>query len=122
MVDALAMNGLASSDEAGAWHLEASCRDLDDSLFFSPEGERGPAKDRRERAAKAICAQCSVQEVCAAYALAQHEPYGTWGGVTETERRQQWRRVDQRTAERRYTQAVAAWARQRQQLRVFSAR
>jgi WhiB family transcriptional regulator, redox-sensing transcriptional regulator len=74
-----------------SWRAEARCRDLDSALFFSPDGERGPTRRRRERAAKAVCARCPVQEECAAFALANHEPYGVWGGLTETEREALWR-------------------------------
>jgi WhiB family transcriptional regulator, redox-sensing transcriptional regulator len=75
-----------------SWRSLARCRDLDSSLFFSPDGERGPTRRRRERAAKAVCATCPVQRQCAAYAVANHEPYGVWGGMTETEREAMWRR------------------------------
>jgi WhiB family redox-sensing transcriptional regulator len=75
-----------------SWRSMARCRDLDSALFFSPDGERGPTRRRRERAAKAVCARCPVQAQCAAYAIANHEPYGVWGGLTETERETLWRR------------------------------
>jgi len=67
--------------EFWSWHVEAACGAVDISLFYSPEGERGPRKARRERAAKEICARCKVAEVCAAFAVATREPYGTWGGA-----------------------------------------
>ena len=78
---------------------------------YSPEGERGPRKARRERAAKEICARCKVAEVCAAFALATREPYGTWGGLSEGDRRKLWRRTDQRTAQLGYRRALADWER-----------
>jgi len=56
--------------EFWSWHVEAACGAVDISLFYSPEGERGPRKARRERAAKEICARCKVAEVCAAFAVA----------------------------------------------------
>jgi WhiB family redox-sensing transcriptional regulator len=76
-----------------SWRSLARCQDLDSALFFSPDGERGPTRRRRERAAKAVCARCPVQRQCAAYAVANHEPYGVWGGLTETEREALWRRA-----------------------------
>jgi WhiB family redox-sensing transcriptional regulator len=76
-----------------SWRSLARCQDLDSALFFSPDGERGPTRRRRERAAKAVCARCPVQAQCAAYAIANHEPYGVWGGLTETEREALWRRA-----------------------------
>jgi len=68
------------------WQLAGRCRGLDSAVFFHPDGERGPSRRRRERAAKAICRSCPVRAQCAAHALAVHEPYGVWGGMSENER------------------------------------
>lgn len=68
------------------WQLEGACRDEDAALFFHPEGERGQARDARERAAKAVCARCPVMRQCFEASLAAHEPYGVWGGTSEAER------------------------------------
>jgi WhiB family redox-sensing transcriptional regulator len=92
-----------------AWHEQAACRDVDSTVFYSPEGERGPRKTRRERAAKEICARCDVRELCATYALATREPYGTWGGMSEGERREQWRTTGVAEAELEYRDALARW-------------
>ncbi len=70
------------------WQLAAQCRGRDD-LFFHPHGEREPARSDRERAAKALCARCPVRRECADHALTMGEPYGVWGGVSETEREEQ---------------------------------
>ncbi|MGW7201371.1 WhiB family transcriptional regulator [Streptomyces chryseus] len=72
----------------GAWEWQrfAACRDLDDSLFFPPDGERGSARRSREAMAKYICMQCMVRADCAAHALTLGEPYGVWGGLNEEER------------------------------------
>jgi len=82
---------------------------VDTALFFSPEGERGPSKERREAAAKQVCGSCQVVELCAAYAIATREPYGTWGGLSEHDRRQLLRDMDPRMAQLRYRAALAAW-------------
>jgi WhiB family redox-sensing transcriptional regulator len=37
--------------------------------------------------AKAVCQVCPVKSECRDYALTIKEPYGIWGGLTETERR-----------------------------------
>ena len=97
--------------EFWSWHVEAACGAVDISLFYSPEGERGPRKRRRERAAKEICAGCKVAEVCAAFAVATREPHDTWGGLSEGDRRKLWRRTDQATAQLGYRRALAAWER-----------
>ena len=74
------------------WQFEGACRDADPTTFFHPEGERGPSREARDRAAKAVCATCPVIAACAAHALAVREPYGVWGGMTEEEREAIYRR------------------------------
>ncbi|NNG35902.1 WhiB family transcriptional regulator [Nakamurella aerolata] len=68
------------------WQLHGSCRGMASSFFFHPEGERGPARAKREAKAKAICLDCPVLSQCRAHALAVQEPYGIWGGMSEGER------------------------------------
>jgi WhiB family redox-sensing transcriptional regulator len=68
------------------WQLVGACRDADPTLFFHPEGERGPARRNRDAAAKTICAACPVLTQCREHALAVREPYGVWGGLTEDDR------------------------------------
>jgi hypothetical protein len=80
-------------------------------LFYSPEGERGSRKRRRESSAKAICATCEVAEICAAYALAWREPYGTWGGMSEADREARYPGLDPVQADADYRDALAAWQR-----------
>jgi WhiB family redox-sensing transcriptional regulator len=66
--------------------MDAACRGVDSEMFFHPEGERGGAKEERERHAKALCASCPVMMQCRAHALKVREPFGVWGGLTESER------------------------------------
>jgi WhiB family transcriptional regulator, redox-sensing transcriptional regulator len=106
-----AMTWPSTLEEFWSWHTDAACRQVDTTLFYSPEGERGPRKERREVAAKQVCGRCPVVEVCAAYAIATREPYGTWGGLSEHDRREQLRGVDPRLAQLRYRTALAAWER-----------
>ncbi len=68
------------------WQLEAACRELGPETFFHPEGERGPRRRAREAAAKAVCRSCPVITECLQHALAVHEDYGVWGGLSEHER------------------------------------
>lgn len=55
--------------------------------FFHPERERGAARERRVRVAKFICGHCPVIDSCRAHALTAVEPYGIWGGLSESELR-----------------------------------
>ena len=68
------------------WQMRGACRGMDSALFFHPEGERGPARAGREAHAKQICSSCPVLVRCRAHALAVHEPYRVWGGLSEAER------------------------------------
>ena len=68
------------------WQMQGSCRGMDSGFFFHPEGERGPARVNREVRAKVICRTCPVLEQCRRHALTVHEPYGVWGGLSESER------------------------------------
>ncbi|HEV7209083.1 MAG TPA: WhiB family transcriptional regulator [Mycobacteriales bacterium] len=76
------------------WQLQGACRQADGELFFHPYGEREPSRSRRERDAQAVCARCPVLVRCRAYALAAQEPYGVWGGLTETDRQHILAEVD----------------------------
>jgi WhiB family redox-sensing transcriptional regulator len=68
------------------WQENAACRELPTEMFFHPDGERGPRRKARVESAKAVCATCPVLNQCREQALALHEPYGIWGGLSEEER------------------------------------
>ena len=72
--------------ESYEWQYDAACVGVDESVFFSPEAERGPSRRNREAVAKAICAVCPVRQQCLDHALAVREPYGVWGGLSINER------------------------------------
>lgn len=74
--------------ETWDWQLDAVCKDLNTTLFFHPENERGRSRRKREEQAKAVCRQCPVMAQCREHALRVREPYGVWGGLTESERQQ----------------------------------
>lgn len=72
-----------------SWHLHARCRNNYSHLFFPPSTfERKDERERRETRARAVCGACSVRRECLDYALRIKEPYGIWGGHTESERRE----------------------------------
>ena len=66
------------------WMRDAACKGLT-NLFFPAPAERPQARERRELAAKEVCAGCSVQRHCVSFAREHHE-YGFWGGESEDER------------------------------------
>jgi WhiB family redox-sensing transcriptional regulator len=74
--------------ESYDWQYEGLCRQVDAGAFFSPENERGVRRQHREQVAKALCGHCPVIEQCRTHALAVQEPYGVWGGLSESERHQ----------------------------------
>ena len=55
--------------EVWDWQLHGACRGESTSLFFHPDGERGPARARRQNAAKAVCSRCPVIDACLKHAL-----------------------------------------------------
>ena len=68
------------------WQMHGACRSSDTEAFFHPDNERGPRREAREAAAKAVCATCPVLRECREHALTVQEPYGIWGGLSEHER------------------------------------
>lgn len=71
------------------WQDRGACRGPQAAVFFPPpQFERKVERLERERRAKAICDECSVQQACLDYAIEIREPHGIWGGLNETERRE----------------------------------
>ena len=66
------------------WMRDGACKGLT-HLFFPSAAERSQARERREAAAKDVCASCKVRADCMIFAREQHE-YGFWGGESEDER------------------------------------
>lgn len=64
------------------WRKRAACQGLDADIFYPASEEAVDAEP-----AKAVCAQCPVQEACLEHALTYREKDGVWGGFTERERR-----------------------------------
>ena len=72
--------------ESYEWQHDGACVGADVDGFFSPEHERGFARERRESAAKAFCADCPVVRECLQHAMAVREEHGVWGGLNPRER------------------------------------
>jgi WhiB family redox-sensing transcriptional regulator len=89
---------LAQVPQDAQWHWQehGACREADPLLFFHPQNERGTSRTRRDRAAKRVCASCSVRMECADYAVRAREPYGVWGGLSEEDREHIYARLDSR--------------------------
>lgn len=67
-------------EEREVWMEDAACVGMGDLMF--------PHRGEDVRPAKAVCAECSVREVCLQYAFEHGEHWGIWGGMSERERRQ----------------------------------
>jgi WhiB family redox-sensing transcriptional regulator len=68
------------------WTELAQCRGEDRGLFF-------PSVGASSTKARTICSICRVREACLAYAMADSELTGVWGGTT-TQERKKLRRVE----------------------------
>ena len=64
------------------WMRDGACKGLT-HLFFPSAAERPQARERRETAAKDVCASCKVRADCMAFAREQHE-YGFWAENPKT--------------------------------------
>jgi WhiB family transcriptional regulator, redox-sensing transcriptional regulator len=67
------------------WRTLAACG-RDPTLFYKNDLDSEEQTRHRVTKAKAVCMSCPVRPQCAAYAFAVAEPYGIWGGFTESER------------------------------------
>lgn len=65
------------------WASQAACKAAPELFHPSKYTPRSEVV-----AALAYCRACPVVTECASYALKNCEPYGIWGGMTETERKE----------------------------------
>ena len=73
------------------WQRDALCRQHSSNLFFPPATfEKKDDRVKREIKAKAVCGGCPVKIDCLEEALTISEPFGIWGGLTESERKQDY--------------------------------
>src|SRR5512133_461194 len=63
------------------WQVDALCAQTDPETFHPAAGEWTTT-----RRAKAVCRVCPAVDACLAYALADRELDGVWGGTTKPER------------------------------------
>lgn len=64
----------------GDWVRFGSCRHHDPEVWFSTD-------PTAEAYAKSVCSACPVKLQCQSYAMDANEQHGTWGELTEDERR-----------------------------------
>jgi WhiB family redox-sensing transcriptional regulator len=72
-------------DERFDWQARGLCRGVEPEVFF-------PVAEEDAWRAKEICGACGVRELCLTFSLSNRERYGVWGGVTEKERIDMFRR------------------------------
>lgn len=71
----------------GSWRDSALCAQSDPELFF-------PEKGGSAARAKRVCASCPVRAECLEWSLAYDVRFGIWGGLTEDQRQEVRRAVD----------------------------
>ncbi|NGP06279.1 WhiB family transcriptional regulator [Rhodococcus sp. 14C212] len=84
---ALSPTAVPDARDGHSWRLHARCRFVGPDTFYAPEDETWGERQRRERAARDICAACPVRLPCRDDAVKNKEQHGIWGGLTERERR-----------------------------------
>ena len=85
----MAMLPQLSAERSTEWQQHGLCRAEDSAIFFPPAHfEHKPEREEREAQAKAICVRCPVRLTCLDWALETREPFGVWGGYSESERKQ----------------------------------
>lgn len=69
----------------------AACAETDPDAFF-------PEKGGSTLKTKAICAGCEIRVACFKWSMDNREQAGTWGGVSETQRKRLLRARGRRAA------------------------
>jgi len=70
---------------------DAACAETDPDAFF-------PEKGGSTLKTKAICSGCEIRLQCLQWSLDNREPAGTWGGLSETQRKRLLRERGRRAA------------------------
>lgn len=85
-----------TTDREPDWRDQGSCgTHTDPDLWYA--GNNSPQAHARTRTAQAICHTCPVRQACGEWALATRQTWGVWGGTTEGDRRQIFRKRGQGT-------------------------
>jgi WhiB family transcriptional regulator, redox-sensing transcriptional regulator len=101
------LSGAAPRLNVQQWRTLAACGG-DATLFYKNDFDSDEQTRHRVTRAKAVCKGCPVRPQCAAYALTAAEPYGIWGGFTESERARLLASGWREYADRRFTRVDVA--------------
>jgi WhiB family transcriptional regulator, redox-sensing transcriptional regulator len=104
LLDRIGESGIEHADLS--WMAKGHCQGQS-ALFFPPLAERPDSRNRREAAAKSICAECPVQVPCRTFGRIHHE-YGVWGCENEEERVQAGYRLNAPVGVRKRTPTTSA--------------
>ncbi len=85
----IAVSSITSIAPVSPWREHALCRGVDPGIFH-PDNEEDD--ERASDAAREVCFQCPVREICLEHAIAVREKHGVWGGLNSRERRRLIRR------------------------------
>lgn len=71
--------------------------------WFFPDSPIGKEEIEKINKAKNVCSTCSIQMECLAYSM-EWEPFGIWGGMTESQRKFLRQKMNFKT--RRYDETI----------------
>ena len=74
------------ADADTEWKEQGLCRSYGCPDLWFPEG-RGSKRRKQENEAVLVCVQCPMLRRCREYALENHETFGVWAGLRESELR-----------------------------------
>ena len=80
MYPSIELPGISNFLKRPPWQAQAACRGRGTAAFVLDVGGNS-------RTAKALCESCPVCDDCLAFALADDQLEGVWGGTTGKERR-----------------------------------
>lgn len=75
-------HGFDAPPPPGPWVQQAACRGADTEIWFSGRGDNALIL-----LAKQICETCPVVDPCREYGIEHSSLVGTWGGMSERQRR-----------------------------------
>lgn len=80
--------GFLQYPDDGRWRDKASCKNVDNRLFFDFFQGNCKADDERLAFLKELCSKCPVKKECLDFAVRNGIQYGVWGGLLPKERKE----------------------------------